>query len=339
MRGRFLELFLLGMGIFLLMFYLAGPIDVVRNMLKINARYLALFFLIQVVIMVVWAVKWRIVLRHTDVPLRKIIHISFVGTFVNNMAPMAMAGGEPTRAYILSKTENVPTEKSVASVVIDLFLEIVAMLVILFVTVVLSFRYEIPYRITMILALAGLIVFGLFFVVILLLTNRKFALSIINAAFWICERVPILSGYVPNARSRANEILKNFQNAMKETMMDRYVITCGTLASLVNWFVTIIRMYLIFGVIGIYVSLPTLLFVRLGMTIIGYLFMIPVPGAMGIWEGSGMWLFGFFGVSAASALAAVSIERLFSFWISSFIGILSAIHLGLNYKQLATRKK
>ncbi|MFH1055054.1 MAG: flippase-like domain-containing protein, partial [Candidatus Altiarchaeota archaeon] len=105
MRWRFLLLFLLGVAIMLGVFAYSGPEEVVRSLLNFNFQYFMVLLGLQGFLMFLWAVKWRVVLRHSKVSFRNVLLVSFAGYFANNLTPVNMAGGEPLMAYLLPKVD------------------------------------------------------------------------------------------------------------------------------------------------------------------------------------------------------------------------------------------
>ena len=101
------SIFFLGISILILiiMLWFVG-IDKVIDALKLaNMTLLLLALLVQVFLYFLYTLRWQILnkLADMDVSIKKLLPMVLVGLAVNNITPSGRGGGEPVRAYILSK--------------------------------------------------------------------------------------------------------------------------------------------------------------------------------------------------------------------------------------------
>jgi uncharacterized protein (TIRG00374 family) len=145
------------------------------------------------------------------------------------------------------------------------------------------------------------------------------------------KKVPVdfLREHAIDAEKRVDRIIENFNDSMHKTMADKSILASGILLSSIIWFLYFFQTYIIFQFIGYPVAFETILIVKIATIVIGFLSI--TPGAVGIWEGISTWLFSLYSIPASTAAAAVFIERLFTFWIGSFIGFLAMAYLGASY--------
>ncbi|MFH1126018.1 MAG: flippase-like domain-containing protein [Candidatus Altiarchaeota archaeon] len=332
MRLRFILLFLLGVLIILGVFFYSGPEAVVRDLLKFNFKYFVLLFFIQVFLMVFWALKWRVVLKHYNVSFRNVLLVSFAGYFANNLTPVNMAGGEPVMAYLLPKVDkNISTESSAASVIVNTFLTIFPVFGLILLAIILGFSYNLPLKLALVLFVGGSVVAFVFFAVLFLFVKQEYSRRIITFAIRFLKKFPLvfISEHALNAEKRIDAIIDNFNDAMNKTMTDKTIMLSGIAISTIIWLGYILQTYLIFNFIGFPVPLQTILVVKIVAIMIGFLSI--TPGGVGIWEGVSAWLFSLYNIPLSTATAAVFIERLFTFWIGSFIGFLAVVYLGGSY--------
>jgi len=305
---------------------------VVEGMLKFNFKYLVLLFFIQILVMVLWAVKWRVVLRHSNVSFRSVLLVSFTGYFANNLTPVNMAGGEPVMAYLLPKVDkNINTEQSAASVIVNTFLTVFPVFGLILLAIILGFSYNLPLKLALVLLAGGFVVAIAFFSIVLLFVRPVYSRTLITFSIGLLKKLPVssLRGHALDAEKRVDGIIDNFNDAMRKTMTDKTILLTGILISTLIWFMYMFQTYLIFRFIGFPVPLQTILVVKVATIIIGFLSI--TPGAIGIWEGISAWLFKLYEIPLATATAAVFIERLFTFWIGNLIGFLAMTYLGASY--------
>jgi len=281
--------------------------------------------------MVLWAIKWSIVLRHTKASFKKILPVSFIGYLMNNITPVSMAGGEPVRAYMLSQVDDISTEDSAASVIVDLFLEVFPLLIMILFGIGFAFFYNIGHGIALLLAVAGLFVLFTLFVIILLFVNEKVSLKMIEYTINFVEKIPVsyLRNHAKEAKTRIDDIITNFMNAMRTTMTDYRILTAGIIISSITQAMWVVRLYIIFKMIGFDLPIAVLIIGRI--TVAAVSFASIIPGGLAIWEGVGTWIYAILGVPAPSAMAANLIERMFSYWIGSLIGMFAAVSLGVSH--------
>ncbi|MFH1404132.1 MAG: flippase-like domain-containing protein [Candidatus Altiarchaeota archaeon] len=329
-RHRFIVLFFFGVLIVMSLVLWVGFWEVLRDLAFMNLKYFMILLCIQFVMMFLWAVKWSIVLRHSKASFRKILPVSFVGYLINNLTPISMAGGEPIRAYLLSRVDDISTEDSAASVIVDLFLEVFPLLGLVLLGIGLSFMYNVSVGVALLLGVAGLFILFVSAVIMTLFVNERISLRMIEVTLGLIERIPVgfLRDHAKDAKTRIDDIIGNFMSSMRKTMMDWRIITVGVLVSTLNQMLWIFRMYIIFNMMmGLNLPWDVVLIGRI--TVAAASFASIIPGGLGIWEGVGTWVYSMFGVAASSAMAANLVERLFSYWIGSAIGLAAAAYLGV----------
>ena len=115
--------FFLGLSLVILavMLYFIG-IDQVIEALKIaKLEFIALAIAMQVFTYYLYTLRWKILnnVAGIDAGVKNLLPMVLVGLAVNNITPSGRGGGEPVRAYILSREKNYPMEETFATVVAD----------------------------------------------------------------------------------------------------------------------------------------------------------------------------------------------------------------------------
>jgi len=343
MKKKTAILFLIGIVLILLLFSTVNLKKIERIVNRIPLLefifYIFLLLIIQITTMLLSAVKWRIVLRNSNVSIKKMIPATFVGYLVNNITPIGLAGGEPVRAYILYKTDNVDMPTSASSVIVDLFLEIFSLCFMIIVSMFIVISSNVPAEISLVLMFIILILIILFIISISMVYSKKYSRRFIRIVSKILSKLPILKRYSYKLRENVDEIVNRFNDAMRLQMMDTQICIKGIFVSLIIWFLRISRLYFSFMAIGAGISISTAFVVE---TLVSAVSFLPVlPGALGIWECTSVELLGIISsctmgvaISRESAAVGTIINRIFFYIIPSIIGILSAFYLGLNIKRI-----
>ena len=135
---------------------------------------------------------------------------------------------------------------------------------------------------------------------------------------------------------RALEAMNGFQNSMKVMIKDRRVLMYGLPLSFIIWFMEIIRVYIVFSSFGTPVPLEIIGAVFVIATLMG---MIPLlPGGLGAVDGVMIVLYSVAGVPPSISAAATIVERLISFWMTSFIGMGMLPYVGSGVMEKITDK-
>jgi len=333
MRRKTILLSLVGIVIVLLILYLVDFDKVVTEVRKLSLDYFLLLLGIQLASILLASIKWRLILRHSRVLMRNIIPAVFVGYFVNGVTPVGLAGGEPVRAYIISKTDKLTLPTAVSSVIVDLFLEITPMFLLSGMAIYLIFVKGVSLILAIFLALIALVLLLLFLIAITLVINKEFSMKLIRMLFNFISNIPLLNFYIQKHLHEIDEISERFNKAIRLHMMDNYILFFGTLLSLSVWCLRFLRTYLIFIALGIPIGFPTVLIVETAVSVLSF---IPLfPGALGIWEGASVALYTLLGnISEASSAAATIINRFFLYLLPLIFGLFAAIYLGLSIQKL-----
>ena len=330
-----LVLLLVAFGLVAGILYLVGFDKAVSVLMRLSLWYFLLLLVIQLATMMLSAVKWRLILYRDKVSFTNLLASTFVGYLINNINPMGMAGGEPVKAFLLSKKEKMPSEKAFASVVVDLFLEIFPIFILSAVAIFLVLSSGVPVEIAFLIAAASLGLLVLFALSVTLVINREYSLKMIAAATGLAARVPFLKGRVAKIRSEMDDIYGRFNDAMKRHMLDNNILVFGTLISMTCWFLRLLRVYVAFKAVGVDMPIPALVIVE-AVAIVVTFFPI-LPGAIGVWEGTSIALFVILvpSVSAAEATTVALIDRVIFYIFPSVLGVIASLFLGIDIFKLA----
>ena len=107
--------------ILIVMFHFIGIENVIDALKKANLGLIALSIGIQIFTYFLYTLRWKLVndAVNIKVSFRSLFPMMMVGLAVNNITPSGRGGGEPVRAYILSKEEGYDLKDTFAGVVAD----------------------------------------------------------------------------------------------------------------------------------------------------------------------------------------------------------------------------
>jgi len=343
MKKRTALLFFIGL---VLIFLLFGTVNLKKVEEKLFSRplsqlllYLFFIFIIQMVAILFSALKWKAILKDSNVSMRNLLPATFVGYLVNNITPVGIAGGEPIRAYILHKTEKVNMPTAASSVIVDLYLEIVPMLTLLFVSIVLILLKGIPIELAFIASALGFTLLVVLLVTLKLIGKQENSFSILLMISRVFRKFPLLNRYSEKIKKNAAEISSKFNSAMELQLMNLEIIIQGVLFSFFSWLFRVLRLYFVFLAIGAQISISTALIVE---TLVPVISCIPIlPGALGIWEWSSVEIITLITtfldktpVTREDALIGTIMNRLFSYLLPSVFGLIFSVYLGINLSKL-----
>ena len=322
-------LFFLGISLVILalMLYFVG-IDQVINALKIaKLEFIAIAIAMQFFTFFLYALRWKILnnVAGINVGIKKLLPMVLVGLAVNNITPSGRGGGEPVRAYILSREESYPMEETFATVVADRALDTFPFIVLAVLTIIgmtLSFNFD-----TWLLVLMVVAVIAILIVLILLIymsVNPKFGQRIEGWIIGLVRRF-----YKKNSEEfeeKIHDVIAGFQDTMKMVISNKKVLYYAMPLSFVIWIFEILRVYFVFMSFGAVVSPVVIGEVFILACLAG---MIPLlPGGLGAVDGIMILFYSAAGITASISAAATVIERLISFWMATIIGMVILPYYG-----------
>lgn len=337
MKHKTLLLMLAGVGVLGLMVLFIGPEKIESALQQSNPWYLALAVIIQLAIYGLWTERWLITTSSLDISIKRrhLLPMLLVGLAINNITPSGRGGGEPVRAYLLSKYSQSPFENAFATVIADRGLDtfpFIALAIITIITAILFINLPQWMVITLIIGLVILIV--VFFLALYMSINREFG---DRAVRWFLKVLKRISSKMHNRiEKRAINAVEGFQESMKVMITDRKVLLYGIPISFLIWGLEIMRVYVVFLALNINAPLEIIAAVFVISTLIG---MIPLlPGGLGAVDGMMILLYSYAGIPPSISAAATLVERLISFWMTTILGVAVLPYFGADAVDKMTKK-
>ncbi len=304
-------------------------IDKVWNALKIaNLNIIALAIVVQVFTYFLYTLRWQILnkLANIDASFKKLLPMVLVGLAVNNITPSGRGGGEPVRAYLLSKDkEEYHFEDAFATVVADRALDTFPFVVLSAITIssmALFFDFDVWLLVVMVLAVIVIII--ILIALIYMCINPSFGNRVDGWIIGLVRRF-----YKNNSEKLENQIhdaIFGFQDTMKILISNKKGLVYTLSLSFLIWIFEILRVYLVFLAFGANVNIIVIGEVFIVACLVG---MIPLlPGGLGAIDGLMILFYSAAGIPSSVSAAATVIERLISFWMATIIGMVLMPYYG-----------
>lgn len=327
MKHRTIILLLVGIGILALMVIFIGPGKIESALKNANPWYVALAVVVQFFIYGLWTQRWSITIHSLNISIKRrhTFPMLMVGLAINNITPSARGGGEPVRAYMLSKYTKTPLENSFATVLADRGLDTFPFVILAILTLVFTVVFlKLPEWVVLGLTISLVVLIGACILVLYMSINHVAGEKITLWIVRVIKRVSKRKHF--QIEKRAIEAMHGFQSSMRVMIKDRRVLFLGLPLSFLIWFMEIIRVYIVFSSFGTPVPLGIIAAVFVIATLIG---LIPLlPGGIGAVDGMMIILYSAAGVPPSISAAATIVERLISFWMTSVIGIAMLPYVG-----------
>ena len=294
---------LLAVGIIVLlaMIMFVGPGQIFEALKTANINYVILAIIIQFVIIWLWNIRWSIICDSLDIPHNKLslFAMTIVGLAINDLTPSGRSGGEPVRAYLLSKSSSADFKTTFAISYLMLYMHLsTALFSLLMISLV-------------------IFIVALVFIVFVCI-NESFGIKTIQ---WVFRQLrKLTSRDLDKYEDTATTSLVGFQSSLLYLMDDHKLLVIATVISFVVWFLELTRVYVVFLAFGVQVSLGMIAAVFLVSTLIG---IIPIlPGGLGSIDGGMILLYSLAGITTSISTAATLIERMISLWMVIIIGLI-----------------
>lgn len=337
MRNKALILMAAGIGILIAMIMFIGPGKIENAIRMANIWYIILAIIIQIITYALWTLRWSITTKAVGISVKKwhLFPMLMVGLAVNNITPSARGGGEPVRAYILSKYSKTPFENTFATVIADRGLDTFPFIVLAIITIIsMVLFFNLPKWIVIALVIALVIIVLAFILAIIISVNKKFAERFTTLIVALTKRISIKRSQ--QIEDKALEAIHGFQDSIRIMLKDKQILFYGLPLSFFIWFMEIIRVYIVFFAFSADVSLIIIAEVFVIASLIG---LIPfLPGGLGAVDGMMIVLYSYAGVSPSVSAAATMVERLISFWLTSMIGVAVLPYFGTTVMDKISKK-
>ena len=334
-------IFLIFIGIIIIavMLNFIGIDKIIHALNTANLYYILLAIFVQIFTYYLLALRWNIInkIANINVSIKNILPMILVGLSINNITPSARGGGEPVRAYILSKRAGKPYEDTFATVIIDRTLDMFPFLILTIITIVFiiisfdlsklsSATFNLPPTLILAIIIISVIAVTATSVFLIYISiNEKFGKK---ATRWIVKLIKRFYKKDPESlEKKVIQAISGFQKTMRRMLTDKKILYHALPISFLIWFTEILRVYIVFLAFNVEVPLILIGAVFILASLIG---MIPLlPGGAGAIDGV---MIGFYsalaGIPLALSAAATLVERSISLGMTTILGLLIIPYYG-----------
>ncbi len=314
-------LLLVGVLILLAMVLFIGPDQIITALKTADIKYVILAIVIQFIIIWLWNMRWSLICESLDIPHKRssLFAMVIVGLALNNLTPSGRSGGEPVRAYLLSKASSADFKETFATVMADKLCDTFPFIVLAIFAISYLMLYLHLNMGLFSLLLVALVVFILALVfIVYICINESFGLRTIQ---WVFRQLrKVMSRDLDKYEETATTSLIGFQRSLLYLMGDKKLLVMAIGISFLVWFLELLRVYIVFLAFGQTVALGMIASVFLVSTLIG---VIPIlPGGLGSIDGVMILLYSLAGISSSVSTAATLVERMISLWMIIIIGMI-----------------
>jgi uncharacterized protein (TIRG00374 family) len=294
---------------------------IVQTLLSLTVAELAILLVVNAVILLLFCTRWWLVLRAYGypVPYFKLSGYRMAGFSISYFTPGTQFGGEPLQAYLVQSRHTVPTSTAMAAVSIDKLLELFTNFSFMALGILVVASYGLLPGFNRV-DLAGWIGVLLLLPVVyfaILMTGRYplgWALTRMPAGLWRkrwLEKLPVL--------------ILNTEREMSRLFRSKPLLVVWTLLiSSIVWALMLFEYWLTVNFLG---GRLTLLQAVGGYTAMRVSFLTPLPGGVGLLEGSQVLALTAFGYTTALGISMSLLIRardfivgIFGLWVGGMIG-------------------
>lgn len=287
----FLLFLIIGISLFLSILFNTGLDNIGKTLSEFSLLHFIIFFVLSLLNFALFTLRWDIILRSQDkkhkVPFYRLFLHRMSAYAVSYLTPAATTGGEPVRIFFLQE-EGISTKSAISSTVIDKVFEYTALIVFIFSGVLVSiFGQSLFSNKAEILLIAFLFLFGglIFWFYYATIKNIGFFSSIFR--FFKLNKIKRIKKLEKSILHIEKEMAKFYTQNIPKFIFLLFLSFCMV-------FFMVLEHFLIALFLGVRL---TFLQSFLSATLPGISYMIPIPGALGILEGSHAGIFAILGVT------------------------------------------
>lgn len=241
--------------------------------------------------------KWDYYLHILSIKIRRVDSLSiFMSGLIMSVTPGKM--GELLKAYLVKEVNGTPISKTAPIVFVERITDFVSLL---FIALAGAYIYDYGREVVLIVA-------AFFVLVLIVLSNKKVALPLIN----IAEKIKFIRKHILNIHTA-------YESSYQ--MLKPLPLVYMTLLSLISWAFECFGYYLILQNFNVTADMMWASFSYCFGTIVGAISLL--PGGLGVTEGSLTFMLIQHGAAADVAVASTFIVRVVTLWFAVLVGVIS----------------
>jgi glycosyltransferase 2 family protein len=255
--------------------------------------------------------------------------ILFSGSFFNLITPGGGAGGEPVRAYFLTKRYKTKLTDTIGIIAGDKVFHHIAQIILIAISVI-AFILLLPLSKIATSLFIGLVFFTLIFASILLYLSFdkiKHNFKKLLKKFYFFKFIRNIYKSREDYHLSLKKNLSKISIVFKKVIFDRKSMGIKLLLSFGYWILVVLVSLFIFYSFGFKINFIFVLIVVFVGQIISEI--SPIPGGVGVTESAMFLLYSALGVNTELALLVALLERIIYYFYALIIGGISIIYLKL----------
>ncbi len=331
-KPKHLLLLAVGIIILLLAFKYAGFSATMQTLYVVNPVIISIFAISRAAIYLLSSYRWKIFVDKVEkISFSRLLPVYFSGMILDNLIPGPGFGGEPVKAYYLSKMTGKKFSHFFATALMDSITFSLVLIGFFAFSAAYVFLY-IPIPIIRWFLGIVLVAFAIAIATLYYFYSRKRDHAFIDKVLGFFFRFKMLSNRFSGYAHFKAELTKNFSEFM--VMLRRLYATKAEFSaalciSAVLILVDVAGTLMLANSFGAKINFMQMLVVVIISGFIG--FYSAIPGGTGAAEGSMILLLNFFGINAGIAGAVTLISRLSFYLITYGFGYLALAYVNLKY--------
>ncbi len=312
---------------FLISFFI-GLEQTLNALAKANLFFLFIAFLFNWLSILCINQRWRMVVKSAGIKVSNnlLLLATLSGVAFSNITPSSRMGGEPIKAYFLNKFGKTNTKHSFATIVGErLFDSITFTIVALSVLVFVLVSGSLPLYLFLILVFTVLLALAVTVIITFISINSKTRIKLIKWSLgkfkWLIKKLKQYEEFEAKVIEDSEKYSKNIRKFLK----NKYLWVVCVYYSLLVWAFDVLRIYFVFLALGVNVQLHVILTAIVLSAVAGALPFL--PGGLGAIETTMIGAYSASGISLVVAGVGTLIDRFISYWLFSFIGLVSSYYL------------
>ncbi len=256
---RTIPLLLIGLLVFIAYLYFFVDIpEMIITIQQIDIFYYSLAIAVLLINMLVYSLTWQYLLRplSINVPFKKTLLITWVGTFVEFFVPSESIGEDVSKSYFMTKESGENTGKVVASV---LGQRIISMAVTLSILIACSLsvfilQYDIPAFVSLLILLISVGTAIPLIFILLLCKKEQLSHRLIDLLLRFCGFISRGRLNLESLRSKAKNALEGFHQSVELLGKNPRSLVQPVFFALASYFLSVLVSYFVFLSLGYPVS-------------------------------------------------------------------------------------
>lgn len=295
--------FTVGALLFAFLIYNIGVGNIYDNLLLMGYKF-PLIFLPFCLIFLLDTLGWQYSFNNWSkgIKLKILYPVRWAGEAINILTPTAYVGGEPVKAYILKKYNDIPLNDGLASVVVSKTIMTMAQIVFLIAGIILATHYIVSSN-YLILTVTISILMSIVFLYFLFHWQKR---GLFTSIATLLEKFTIKVDYIVKNREKIETLDKTIR-FFYEKKKKRFYISFGYY--LLAWTAGMFEVYIILYLMGYKISFFEALVIESLVQLLKSCSFF-IPGSLGVLEGGGALVFTSLGHSMQMGLTYGIFRRL-----------------------------